>query len=193
MPPSPASCPSCVDDLVSRRLIAQLPGHAPDMSAATFVVNEEDHTLGNALRYVLMKESVDSPALSRGLTSAQSQGRVLRLLGSSPVRGQDPSANSDVRCVLIALYAFAEPADGDNALQALLRALDNLKDLTQSILEKYETDLARQAYSTESDEPVVDWDDINARAEASRQKKREEREAAKKAAFSGSSSRNVGR
>ena len=76
---------------------------------------------------------------------------------------------------------------------ALLRALDNLKDLTTSILEKYQTDLGREAYSTESDEPVVDWDDINARAEASRQKKREEREAAKKAAFSGSSSRNVGR
>jgi len=142
--------------------LSVLPGHAPDMSAATFVVNEEDHTLGNALRYVLMKDP------------------KVEFCGYSA-----PHPSEDKIHLRIQMY------DGENAMLALLRALDNLKDLTESILEKYETDLGRKAYTTESDEPVMDWEDINARAEASRQRKREERDAAKKAVAS--SSRNVGR
>lgn len=34
----------------------QLPGHEPDYSACTFCLWEEDHTLGNALRWMIMKE-----------------------------------------------------------------------------------------------------------------------------------------
>jgi DNA-directed RNA polymerase subunit L len=34
----------------------QLPGHEKDLSAATFCLKDEDHTLGNALRYMLMKK-----------------------------------------------------------------------------------------------------------------------------------------
>ena len=158
------------------------------MSAATFVVNEEDHTLGNALRYVLMKECVcathrstdpDSPKVEFCGYSAPhpSEDKIhLRIQMYGPSRGTATETDT---------------ADGENAMLALLRALDNLKDLTESILEKYETDLGRKAYTTESDEPVMDWEDINARAEASRQRKREERDAAKKAVAS--SSRNVGR
>lgn len=33
-----------------------LKGYEPDLSAATFCLHEEDHTLGNALRYMLMKK-----------------------------------------------------------------------------------------------------------------------------------------
>jgi DNA-directed RNA polymerase I and III subunit RPAC2 len=34
----------------------QLPGHEPDYSACTFCLANEDHTLGNALRWIIMKE-----------------------------------------------------------------------------------------------------------------------------------------
>lgn len=34
----------------------QLPGHEPDYSACTFCLWQEDHTLGNALRWMIMKE-----------------------------------------------------------------------------------------------------------------------------------------
>jgi DNA-directed RNA polymerase I and III subunit RPAC2 len=33
-----------------------LKGYEPDLSAATFCLHDEDHTLGNALRYMLMKK-----------------------------------------------------------------------------------------------------------------------------------------
>jgi DNA-directed RNA polymerase I and III subunit RPAC2 len=33
-----------------------LPGYEPDFSAVTFCLKEEDHTLGNSLRYMIMKE-----------------------------------------------------------------------------------------------------------------------------------------
>ncbi|CAO1621913.1 unnamed protein product [Sympodiomycopsis kandeliae] len=36
--------------------IQLLPGYASDFSAATFCLNEEDHTLGNSLRWMLMKD-----------------------------------------------------------------------------------------------------------------------------------------
>ncbi|CAO1624681.1 unnamed protein product [Parajaminaea phylloscopi] len=36
--------------------ITILPGYASDLSAATFCLKEEDHTLGNALRWMLMKD-----------------------------------------------------------------------------------------------------------------------------------------
>ena len=34
---------------------AQLPGAAPDLSAATFQIFDESHTMGNSLRWILMK------------------------------------------------------------------------------------------------------------------------------------------
>lgn len=39
-----------------RQANRQLPGHEPDYSACTFCLWEEDHTLGNALRWMIMKE-----------------------------------------------------------------------------------------------------------------------------------------
>ncbi|KAK0560222.1 RNA polymerase subunit AC19 [Tilletia horrida] len=36
--------------------VTLLPGFAEDLSAATFCLAEEDHTLGNSLRYMLMKD-----------------------------------------------------------------------------------------------------------------------------------------
>jgi len=34
----------------------QLPGHTEDLTAVTFQITDEDHTLGNALRYVITKK-----------------------------------------------------------------------------------------------------------------------------------------
>lgn len=39
-------------------MFRQLPGNEPDFSACTFCLEKEDHTLGNALRWMIMKELV---------------------------------------------------------------------------------------------------------------------------------------
>lgn len=165
------------------------------MSAATFVVNEEDHTLGNALRYVLMKESVSlrAPCPTLRLCAVPKLSSVATLHRIRPRTRSTSASRCTVRREVDPRMGPAHLArtDGENAMQALMRALNNLEALTQAILEKYSTDLAREAYSTETDEPEVDWDDINARAEANREKKKAEREAAKKAAPA--AARNVGR
>ena len=36
--------------------LSLLPGFEADLSAATFCFKGEDHTIGNSLRYVIMKE-----------------------------------------------------------------------------------------------------------------------------------------
>lgn len=41
--------------LVEEDKIVILPGNSSDGSAATFQIKEENHTLGNALRYMIMK------------------------------------------------------------------------------------------------------------------------------------------
>ena len=38
------------------KLTLQLPGHTEDLTAVTFQILDEDHTLGNALRYIIMKK-----------------------------------------------------------------------------------------------------------------------------------------
>ena len=35
---------------------AQLPGHTEDLSAVTYCLNGEDHTIGNLLRHMLMQK-----------------------------------------------------------------------------------------------------------------------------------------
>lgn len=35
-----------------------MPGAEPDLSAASYVIRDETHTLGNALRWMIMKKSV---------------------------------------------------------------------------------------------------------------------------------------
>lgn len=41
--------------IIDEDKITILPGMASDGTAATFRIKEEDHTLGNALRYIIMK------------------------------------------------------------------------------------------------------------------------------------------
>lgn len=42
-----------------KSLIFKLPGHSEDLTAVTFQIHDEDHTLGNALRYIIMKKFVN--------------------------------------------------------------------------------------------------------------------------------------
>lgn len=48
-----------LDASAVRGKITLLPGHDAALTAVTFCIRDEDHTLGNALRYMLMKEYVD--------------------------------------------------------------------------------------------------------------------------------------
>jgi len=45
-----------LDSAAVRGKISLLPGFDSELSAVTFCLLEEDHTLGNALRYMLMKD-----------------------------------------------------------------------------------------------------------------------------------------
>lgn len=64
-------------------LFTQLRGAAPDLSAATYCIAEESHTLGNALRWMLMKKCVGSFLTLSVVADCriihQSPSRVLRL------------------------------------------------------------------------------------------------------------------
>lgn len=40
--------------------IIKLPGASEDGTAASFQIKDEDHTLGNSLRYIIMKKYVNS-------------------------------------------------------------------------------------------------------------------------------------
>ena len=65
---TPANIPRVLANLIS---FPQLRGAAPDLSAATFQIADESHTIGNALRWMIMKKYA-SPSLcsivSRSLT-----------------------------------------------------------------------------------------------------------------------------
>ncbi|KAI3627496.1 RPC19 [Malassezia furfur] len=45
-----------LDASAVRGKITLLPGHDAALTAVTFCIRDEDHTLGNALRYMLMKD-----------------------------------------------------------------------------------------------------------------------------------------
>ena len=57
--PHPPSDSSFLPDI-------QLKGAAPDLSAATYQIHDESHTIGNALRWMLMKKYVSYIVLPRG-------------------------------------------------------------------------------------------------------------------------------
>lgn len=58
-----------------------MPGAQPDLSSATYRIDNETHTLGNALRWMLMKKYlvVFSRRLYNWLNCPQSNGRILRV------------------------------------------------------------------------------------------------------------------
>lgn len=85
-----------------------MPGAEPDLSSATYVIREESHTLGNALRWMIMK----NPSVE--------------FCGYSV-----PHPSENLIQIRIQMY------DRLSSLEALLSALDNLDSLFETIDQKY--------------------------------------------------------
>ncbi|KAG6873191.1 hypothetical protein C0995_001801 [Termitomyces sp. Mi166 len=97
-------------------------GHEPDLSAATYQIYDETHTIGNALRWMLMK----NPKLG----GADSK--------SYPLSAPHPSENTIQ--VRIQMY------DKLSSLTALTEALAALDTLCESVEEAYKESLATGNY-----------------------------------------------
>ncbi|KAJ7634644.1 RBP11-like subunits of RNA polymerase [Roridomyces roridus] len=83
-------------------------GATPDLSAATYQIHDETHTIGNALRWMLMKNP------------------KVEFCGYSA-----PHPSENVINVRIQMY------DNLSSLSALITALSDLDDLAVTIEEKY--------------------------------------------------------
>ncbi|KAF8498842.1 RBP11-like subunits of RNA polymerase [Gautieria morchelliformis] len=92
-------------------------GASPDLSAATYIIRQENHTLGNALRWMLMKNP------------------NVEFCGYSV-----PHPSEENIQVRIQMY------DNQSSLPALLKALDDLDDLFRVLHEKYKADIAKREY-----------------------------------------------
>ncbi|KAI5454034.1 RNA polymerase subunit AC19 [Naganishia albida] len=105
--------------------ITILPGHAADYSEATFCLMEEDHTLGNALRWMVMKNP------------------DVEFCGYSAPHPSEPKIH-----LRIQMY------DNLSAITCLFEALANLRNLFSSIDEAYQAALADDSYVIEEDTDI---------------------------------------
>lgn len=103
-----------------RTKITLLPGATSDGFAASFQILDEDHTLGNALRYMIMKNS------------------EVEFCGYSIPH---PSENK--------LNLRIQTYGGMTAVEALHKGLDDLSDLCSHVEEVFSTQVAAKDYSTE--------------------------------------------
>jgi len=85
-----------------------MPGAEPDLSSATYIIRDETHTLGNVLRWMVMK----NPSVE--------------FCGYSV-----PHPSENLFRIRIQMY------DRKSSLEALRSALDNLDTLFESIGNKY--------------------------------------------------------
>ncbi|KAI6116197.1 DNA-directed RNA polymerase [Pisolithus sp. B1] len=92
-------------------------GAAPDLSAVTYQIFDETHTMGNALRWMIMKNP------------------KVQFCGYSVPH---PSEN----LIQLRIQMF----DGLSSLNALLEALDNLDGVCESVEERYLTSLREGRY-----------------------------------------------
>ncbi|KAM6503485.1 RBP11-like subunits of RNA polymerase [Amanita muscaria] len=97
--------------------VTLLDGYEPDLSAATYQIYDESHTIGNALRWMLMKNP------------------KVEFCGYSA-----PHPSENVINVRIQMY------DRLSSLDALLEALNNLDDLCNAVEEKYLHSLQNDEY-----------------------------------------------
>ncbi|GLB42287.1 putative RBP11-like subunits of RNA polymerase [Lyophyllum shimeji] len=97
--------------------ITIMKGAEPDLSAATYQIYDESHTMGNALRWMLMKNP------------------KVEFCGYSA-----PHPSENVIQVRIQMY------DNLSSLTALIDALSALDDLCESVEEAYKTSLTSDAY-----------------------------------------------
>ncbi|KAG0151473.1 hypothetical protein CROQUDRAFT_544327 [Cronartium quercuum f. sp. fusiforme G11] len=95
-------------------------------SAATFSLKDEDHTLGNSLRYIIMK-NVD-----------------VEFCGYSLPHPSEPKFH-----LRIQMY------NNKSAIQALMKGLSDLEDLTMAIMTRYEEEVAKGTHAT-YEEPTVE-------------------------------------
>ncbi|SPO43421.1 related to Rpc19 - DNA-directed RNA polymerases I and III, 18KD subunit [Moesziomyces antarcticus] len=121
-----------------------LPGYEPDFSAVTFCLKEEDHTLGNSLRYMIMKDP-----------------RVEFCGYSNP----HPSENK--------IHLRVQMYDRASALDALRDAIENLDQLFAAIGEAYEKNLSAGNYEKHV-EPKIDHDALAILAEEGKKRRAEE-------------------
>ncbi|ORX39702.1 putative DNA-directed RNA polymerase [Kockovaella imperatae] len=105
--------------------IGILPGHESDYSACTFVLNHEDHTLGNALRWMIMKDA------------------DVEFCGYSAPHPSEPKIH-----LRIQMY------DNMSAVDCLRKALSNLRDLLSTVDQKYKKSLRNDKYIKEDDVDV---------------------------------------
>ncbi|KZT62538.1 RBP11-like subunits of RNA polymerase, partial [Calocera cornea HHB12733] len=99
-----------------------LPGHSADYSHATFCIEEEDHTLGNALRWMIMKNP------------------KVEFCGYSMPHPSEYKIN-----LRIQMY------DNHSSLEALQQALSQLDDLAAAIEEKYTASLEAEQWEQGED------------------------------------------
>ncbi|GAA6049639.1 hypothetical protein JCM3770_005048 [Rhodotorula araucariae] len=116
-----------------------LPGATEGFTQATFCILEEDHTLGNLLRWMLMK----NPAVE--------------FCGYSAPHPSEAKIHLRVQ-----MY------DGKSAVDALHEALNNVEDMAHAILEKYNESLEGGDFAHVEDE-AHDFESVNARLWAAKE------------------------
>ncbi|KAJ9105330.1 hypothetical protein QFC21_001698 [Naganishia friedmannii] len=114
-----------VEREVDGEKITILPGHSADYSEATFCLWKEDHTLGNALRWMIMKNP------------------DVEFCGYSAPHPSEPKIH-----LRIQMY------DNLSAITCLFEALANLRTLFTSIDEAYQAALADNTYVIEEDTDI---------------------------------------
>ncbi|KAI0739123.1 RBP11-like subunits of RNA polymerase [Daedaleopsis nitida] len=112
-----------------------LKGAEPDLSAATYQIHDESHTIGNALRWMLMKNP------------------KVEFCGYSVPHPSEPHINMRIQMFgtltqhfYSTLTVSSSDADGLSSLTALLDALKNLDDLCVTIDEAYTQSLQSDQY-----------------------------------------------
>ncbi|CAD6885009.1 unnamed protein product [Tilletia controversa] len=118
--------------------VTLLPGYQKDLSAATFCLADEDHTLGNSLRYMLMKDP-----------------RV-------EFCGYSLPHPSELKC-----HIRVQMHDKANAVTALQEALVRLEELFERIQAAYNQNLEAGEFER-FEEPKLDIESVRQRLEEAR-------------------------
>ncbi|KAG0325504.1 RNA polymerase subunit AC19 [Podila humilis] len=103
--------------------ISVVPGTMSDPQCATFCLQDEDHTLGNALRWIIMKDpEVDFVSYSMPHPS-------------------EPKTNVRI-----------QTSEKTNAIEAVSRGLGNLNDICAHIIQTFNTELMKGDFEYEEEE-----------------------------------------
>ncbi|GAA5844417.1 hypothetical protein JCM3766R1_006387 [Sporobolomyces carnicolor] len=121
--------------------VSILPGATEGLTQATYCILEEDHTIGNLLRWMLMK----NPAVE--------------FCGYSAPHPSEAKIH-----IRIQMY------DGKSSLDALNEALDNVEHMTETILASYTEALARGDFARVDDD-AYDFESVNARLWADKERR----------------------